>query len=79
MRNSGRGVVMCVFVKRVSMCGLASLGVVSPCIISRTSQLKGWKQHQVVCEPISQLGTERKEKIHKTGIYNTILTLSERD
>lgn len=46
---------------------------------SRTSQLKGWKQHQVVCEPISQLGTARKEKIHKTGIYNTILTLSERD
>ena len=31
-------------------------------------QLEGWKHHQVLFKAISQLVTERKEKIHKAGL-----------
>ena len=41
--------------------------------------MEEWKQHQVLCKAISQLVTERKEKMHKAGVYNTTLAPSERD
>ena len=46
---------------------------------SKSCQLKGWKQHQVFCKAISQLVTERKEKLHKAGVYKSALVPSERD
>ena len=46
---------------------------------SRNFHLKRWNQHQVLCKAISQLVTNRKEKIYKAGIYNTTLVPSERD
>ena len=41
--------------------------------------MKGWKQRQVFCKVISQLVTERTEKIHKAGVYSKTLAPSERD
>ena len=46
---------------------------------SKSCQLKEWKQHQVLCKTISQLITERKEKLHKADVYNTTLALPEKD
>ena len=61
--------------ERFSVCG----GCQSVYYCSRSCQLKGWKQHQVLCKAISQLVTERKEKMHKAGVYSTTLAPSERD
>ena len=46
---------------------------------SKKSQLKGWKQHNTVCDAISQLKVNRKASVSKIGIYNTALPPSEQD
>ena len=61
--------------ERFSVCG----GFQSVHYCSRSCQLKGWKQHQVLCKAISQLVSKRKEKIYKAGVYSATLAASERD
>ena len=53
--------------ERFRVCG----GCQSVYYCSRSCQLKGWKQHQVLCKAISQLASKRKEKINKAGVYST--------
>ena len=61
--------------ERFSVC----VGCRSVYYCSRSCQLKGWLQHQVLCKAISQLVIERKEKIHQAGVYGTTIAPSERD
>ena len=46
---------------------------------SKSCQLKGWKQHKIVCNAISQLKVHWKASVCKTNIYNTALSPSEQD
>ena len=62
-------------VNKIKMC--ANCQCVYYC--SKSCQLEGWKQHETVCNAISQLKVDREASVCKTDVYNTNLSPSEQD